>query len=401
MNNVNDVCFVLAEANFEYNLKERFIAKLEEKLRNSPYMGTELEHYGRLCSDYAGRTNELSSIDLLRFCDFYVVDVADDNEYPGVDLIIDGLLFDCKSAKLKHSKKVRQCGQYTLNPVSIYKDRDVFILGSGLQPDQLVMVTVLPKQEDLAGFKRVKNDSSGKVGYGNIELSTYPKNKWLKHGGSAYDAMLMVANITGNSKAKARIAQLNFEGFDFDRYYIDRIVHHAETFPAPDKEEDSIYGLARQLDSKMSGEAFEAALLLILIALGYNARAAIGDEQGTHGDILVTLHNGVEVWLELKFGTQDERVGFYNIKTAAEFDYLVGIHIEKGIRRFYIIPKDITRKRSSDGGLTGISKGRHDGENQVEIKGSSIESPTHDLYKYKYNLRDGLEKLDRILKGNT
>ena len=375
----NDIYFDLATAAFERGLYGAYLEVWRGKQKKSPYIGTELEHFSLLNGTYVGRIFELAAIDLLELCGFDVQDVATDNDEAGVDLLVNGYAVDVKGARQAHLNDGRTSKRYIL--AHINPEKADIVLGFGLCPNHLVGVAM---DVNTAGLRL---DVGGQA---KIALSTVVSNKWSKYGGSMYQTVAKLATLVGASIGDGA------HGVDLDQYYIDRVAHHAAKFEAPTQELDGLHSLLQLLSGSHVGATFEEELLKVLRGFGYNTRAAVGEEQGLYGDILVTTSGGA-VWLELKLSASNDRVAFYNIGGDAEFSYLVGLHVDKGVRRLYIIPKEVTL----DTDITGVMAYSHNKDNTIiMIHGNSPDNPTHPLYKYQYTLHAGLAKLDRILKGN-
>ena len=372
----NDIYFDLASAAFERGMYDAYLAKWVEKQQQSPYMGTELEHFSLLNVKHVGRVFELAAIDLLELCGFDVQDVAADNSEAGVDLLVNGYAVDAKGARYTPS-----CNQYKLRHINPEKADVVF--GFGICPNHLVGVAVDVNTVDL------RLDAGGQAA---IHLSAVSTNRWREYGGSVYQTVAKLASIVGSSIGDGA------HGVDLDSYYIDRIVHHAATFEAPTQALDGLHSLLQLINGPHVGLPFEAELLKVLKGFGYNARAAVDEEQSLYGDILVTTRGGA-VWLELKLSADNSWVAFRNIGGDAEFSYLVGLHVSKGVRRFYIVPKAVTL----DMDVTGVTEcGNNKNNTVIRIRSKqAADNPQHDLYRYQYTLHAGLAKLDRILKGNV
>ena len=379
VNEWHDIYFDLASAAFERGLYDAYLEVWREKQKHSPYFGTELEHFSLLNSKHVGRVFELAALDLLELCGFDVQDVATDNSEAGVDLLVNGYTVDVKGGRQLHRNDGRTSKQYSL--MHINPEKADIVLGFGVCPDHLVGVAM---NVNTAGLRL---DAGGQA---HITLSVCTSSKWSEYGGSAYQTVAQLARLVGTSIGDGA------HGVDLDQYYVDRIVHHAATFAAPTQELDGLHSLLQLLNGKHVGLPFETELLKVLKGFGYSTRAAVDAEQGVYGDILVTTRGGV-VWLELKLSADNNMVAFQNIKGEAAFSYLVGLHVAKGIRRFYIIPKDVTL----DTDVTGVRAcGNNKSSTRIRIEGNSPDNPEHPLYKYQYTLHAGLAKLDRILKGN-
>ena len=379
-NEWNDIYFDLAAAAFERGMHDAYLEVWREKQKHSPYIGTELEHFSLLNSTYVGRVFELASIDLLELCGFDVQDVATASDGSGIDLLVNRYTVDIKGARQTHRNDGRTSKHYILTHINPAK-ADI-VLGFGLCPNHLVGVAV---DTSKAGLRL---DAGGEA---QISLSSVTSNKWREYGGSAYQTVAQLARIVGTSIGDGA------HGVDLNQYYVDRIVHHAATFEAPTQELDGLHSLLQLLSSHHVGDPFEAELLKVLRGFGYKARAAVGEEQGLYGDILVTTRGGA-VWLELKLSANNNMAAFQNIKGDAEFSYLVGLHVAKGVRRFYIVPKDVTLDRDT-AGVTVY--GNNKSNTTIQIRNKAADNPQHDLYRYQYTLHAGLAKLDRILKGNV
>lgn len=380
--NINQVCFDLATADFERNLYNSYLAKWKEKQRKSPYFGTELERFGLLNTKHLGRVFELAALGVLSKCGFDVRDVANDNDYPGVDILVNGHTVDVKGARYQPSRK-----SYMIDHIDPKKASIVF--GVGLKHGHIMMVAFEPAKVDL---------TLGKGDEAYLYLSATSNNKWLKHGGSVKDALLILANLVGAPELHERIETTASTVRCLDGYYEALIKFHAETFEIPTQELDGLHSVLQHLNANHVGDTFEAVVIELLQSLNYKARAATAEEQGTHGDILVTLRDGVEVWLELKMSSQNSAVRFNHINPEARFEYFIGLHVAKGQRRFYIIPNADEINDS----LPGVYVDSNNQNNlDIRLGFSAADNPKHPLYKYQYTLRAGLEKLDRLLKGNT
>ena len=357
-----------------------------EKQDKSPYKETNLDRLSLIKDKYRGRCGEIGDAKIWRYTCLPVRDVATNNHFPGVDNIVNNYTTDSKVALQIHNGN-------SYNIRHIKPNGAELVSAGGIRPGYIVKVLFEPDPS------KVDMTPSGKDEF-CIGLSNSKDNRWLEYGGNVYDFVHRSADVFGAAQLKRDLAEGRYAATDWDKLYIGYLIDAAKKFPTPDQEPDGLFGILQNLNGTHTGNVGERALLRLLKRKGYDARKATTEQQTTHGDIVVYLPNGRVVWLEVKTSADTKNITGQHIKRTAEFDYLVVIHISKGMRRFYIVPKSITLNTD----LTGITV---DGNNKdeetklsVSIK-SADEKIKHPLRPYLFYNEDAMAQLDRILKGNT
>ena len=358
----------------------------KEKQEKSPYKGTNLEHLSLIKSKYIGRCGEVADAKLWSHAGLPVRDVATNNNFLGVDNLVNNYTTDSKLAL-----KVHNSNSYHIRHIKPHGAE--LVSACGISPGHIIKVLFEPDPSKVEMTVSKKDEFQ-------INLSTVDTNRWLEYGGNVHDFIHRSADVFGATQLKRDLAEGRYTATDWNKVYIGHLIDTAKQFPTPDQEPDGLFGILQNLNGTHTGNVGERALRRFLRRKGYNVRTATTAEQTTHGDIVVYLPDGRVVWLEVKTGASIKDIRGNHIKRTAKFDYLVVIHISQGMRRFYIVPKNITL----DTTITGINPDADNKDEDTDLKvaiKSADENLKHPLRPYLFYNEDAMTELDRILKGNA
>ena len=376
---LSEIRVVLRAEAFMKNVEQRYRKVLADKLDKSVYHNDEhLDRFGRLTVYGTGKVGERSPADVMRFCGFRVVNVANDPKY-ACDYLVQDVTLDMKTAR-------QVCGSYTLRHTDPAKAQVVF--GSGLSPDELLVTTFEPKKVPL------RLDKGGQA---EIVLSSAKDNYWIKnHGGSLRDAMLLLRDIVGIDKDKEATFDAAINS-DLEGLFRASVKKHSKDFPVAEDSE-TLHNVLRLLNGTHVSKPAELAFLDTLVEDNWKARKAVGAEQGALGDTIVEQLNRPSVVFEVKVCAALGSVSYGNISDTAKFDYMVAFYFGKHQQFMYILPRSVVRDRSIDG-IAQWSANKDNHFFNIPLKSANNEN--HQLYQYRYSIADGLEHIDGILKGSV